>query len=168
MRKGLFLGVALTALALSWPASAELKFAPGEDARFTWSNFDDLKKVDLKGETLSIFGPWRGEDEALVRSVLEYFIAATGVTINYSSSENYEQQIVIDTQAGSPPNIAILPQPGLLQDLASKGLLMPLGDEVAAFDQGQLRRRPVLGRSRHLQGQGRHVEVSSRSPTRRT
>src|SRR6185295_1248594 len=122
MRKGLFFGISLAALALSWPASAELKFAPGEDPRFTWSNFDDLKKVDLKGESLSIFGPWRGEDEALVRSVLDYFIEATGVTINYSSSENYEQQIVIDTQAGSPPNIAILPQPGLLQDLASKGL----------------------------------------------
>ena len=55
------------------------------------------------------------------------------MTINYSSSENYEQQIVIDTQAGSPPNIAILPQPGLLQDLASKGLLTPLGDDVATF-----------------------------------
>ena len=60
-------------------------------------------------------------------------VEATGVTINYSSSENYEQQIVIDTQAGSPPNIAILPQPGLLQDLASKGLLVPLGDDVATF-----------------------------------
>src|SRR5262245_36908700 len=107
MRKSLFVGVAMAALALSWPASAELKFKPGEDARFTWSNLDDLKKVDLKGETLTIFGPWRGEDEALVRSVLDYFSEATGATINYSSSENYEQQIVIDTQAGSPPNIAI-------------------------------------------------------------
>jgi alpha-glucoside transport system substrate-binding protein len=134
MEKSLMLGVALSALVMAAPASAaDLKFAPGEDARFTWSNFDDLKKVDLKGETLSIFGPWRGEDEALVRSVLEYFIQATGVEINYSSSENYEQQIVIDTQAGSPPNIAILPQPGLIQDLASKGLLVPLADADAAF-----------------------------------
>ena len=133
MKKTLMLGVALSALALTAPASAELKFKPGEDARFNWANLDELKKVDLKGETLTIFGPWRGEDEALVRSVLDYFIEATGVTINYSSSENYEQQIVIDTQAGSPPNIAILPQPGLIQDLASKGLLTPLGDETAAW-----------------------------------
>ena len=121
------------ALALTAPASAELKFKPGEDARFNWANFEELKKVDLKGETLTIFGPWRGEDEALVQSVLDYFIEATGATVNYSSSENYEQQIVIDTQAGSPPNIAILPQPGLIQDLASKGLLTPLDDATAAF-----------------------------------
>jgi alpha-glucoside transport system substrate-binding protein len=136
MRRSFLLGVAafaLTATAVATPALAQLKFAPGEDQRFTWSNYDDLKKTDLKGETLSIFGPWRGEDEALVRSVLAYFQEATGVIINYASSENYEQQIVIDTQAGSAPNIAILPQPGLIQDLASKGLLTPLGDDSAAF-----------------------------------
>jgi len=133
MKKSLLMGAALSVLALCAPASAELKFKPGEDARFNWANYEELKKVDLKGETLSIFGPWRGEDEALARSVLDYFSEATGVTINYSSSENYEQQIVIDTQAGSPPNIAILPQPGLIQDLASKGLLSPLDDASAAY-----------------------------------
>jgi alpha-glucoside transport system substrate-binding protein len=103
MKKSLLMGAALTVLALCAPASAELKFAPGEDAKFNWANFEDLKKVDLKGETLAIFGPWRGPDEALFQSVLEYFREATGATVNYSSSENYEQQIVIDTQAGSPP-----------------------------------------------------------------
>jgi alpha-glucoside transport system substrate-binding protein len=133
MKKSLLLGAAFFVTVLSAPASAELKFAPGEDARFDWANYDELKKVDLKGETLSVFGPWRGPDEALVQSVLEYFREATGATVNYSSSENYEQQIVIDTQAGSPPNIAILPQPGLIQDLASKGLLTPLDDATAAY-----------------------------------
>jgi alpha-glucoside transport system substrate-binding protein len=133
MKKFLLLGAALAAFALSGPARAELKFKPGEDPRFNWANYEDLKKVDLKGETLTIFGPWRGEDEALARSVLDYFAEATGVEIKYSSSENYEQQIVIDTQAGSPPNIAVLPQPGLIQDLASKGVLTPLGDDVAAW-----------------------------------
>ena len=133
MKKMLLLGVAFATFALNAPAHAELKFKPGEDKRFNWANYEDLKKVDLKGETLTIFGPWRGEDEALARSVLDYFAEATGVEIKYSSSENYEQQIVIDTQAGSPPNIAILPQPGLIQDLASKGVLTPLGDDVAAW-----------------------------------
>ena len=57
---------------------------------------------DLSGQTLNIFGPWRGEDQALVDSVLAYFSAASGVKVNYSSSEGYEQQIMVDTQAGSP------------------------------------------------------------------
>jgi alpha-glucoside transport system substrate-binding protein len=133
MKAILAAGVALTALAFAAPASAELKFKPGEDARFNWANYEELDKVDLSGQTLTVFGPWRGPDEDLVQSILEYFREATGATVNYSSSENYEQQIVIDTQAGSPPNIAILPQPGLIQDLASKGLLVPLNDADAQF-----------------------------------
>ena len=128
MKKNLFLSAAIAALALSTPALAELKYKPGEDAKFHWANFDDLKKVDLKGETLTIFGPWRGDDEAHIQVVLEYFREATGADVKYSSSENYEQQVVIDTQAGSPANISVLPQPGLIADLASKGLLAPLTD----------------------------------------
>ncbi|TIU44760.1 MAG: alpha-glucoside ABC transporter substrate-binding protein, partial [Mesorhizobium sp.] len=77
MKKMLLLGAAFATLALSLPAQAELKFKPGEDPRFNWQNYEDLKKVDLKGETLTIFGPWRGEDETLVRSVLDYFQEAT-------------------------------------------------------------------------------------------
>ncbi len=133
MQTHLLTCVAAAALFLATPALAELKFNPGEDARFHWADYDALKKVDLKGETLTIFGPWRGDDEKLVQSVLDYFREATGADIKYSSSENYEQQIVIDTQAGSPPNIAVLPQPGLLADLAAKGLLTPLGDDTANF-----------------------------------
>ena len=132
MKRFFLYGVAMAALISSSVHAADLKFKPGEDSRFNWASYDDFKKAhsDLKGETLTIFGPWRGEDEALVTSVLDYFTDATGINVKYSSSENYEQQIVIDTQAGSPPNIAILPQPGLLADLASKGYLVPLGDEL--------------------------------------
>lgn len=133
MNKSLWMGVALTVLMAGGAAAQELKFAPGEEARFNWQSFEDFKSAhgDLKGQSLTLFGPWRGDDEILFNSVLAYFREATGVDARYSSSENYEQQIVIDTQAGSPPNIAILPQPGLLADLASKGFLVPLGDDTA-------------------------------------
>jgi alpha-glucoside transport system substrate-binding protein len=129
-----FLATAASIVLLSGSAfAADLKFAPGQDAKFNWKSYEDFKAAhaDLKGQTLTIFGPWRGEDEALFQTVLAYFSDAIGVNVRYSSSENYEQQIVIDTQAGSPPNIAILPQPGLLADLAAKGFLVPLGDETA-------------------------------------
>lgn len=131
-----FLATAAFIVLLSGSAfTADLKFAPGQDAKFNWKSYEDFKAAhaDLKGQTLTIFGPWRGEDEALFQTVLAYFSDATGVNVRYSSSENYEQQIVIDTQAGSPPNIAILPQPGLLADLAAKGFLVPLGDETASW-----------------------------------
>lgn len=132
MKLRLAAAAAFLAMSIATPALAELKFKPGEGP-FNWANFEELKKVDLKGESLTVFGPWRGDDEILVQSILEYFREATGADVKYSSSENYEQQIVIDTEAGSPPNIAVLPQPGLLADLASKGRLVPLADADAKF-----------------------------------
>jgi alpha-glucoside transport system substrate-binding protein len=132
MKLRLALSAACLALALSSPAFAELKYKPGEGP-FHWANLDELKKMDLKGETLTIFGPWRGDDEAHIQVVLDYFREATGADVKYSSSENYEQQVVIDTQAGSPANISILPQPGLLADLASKGFLTPLSDDDSKY-----------------------------------
>ena len=127
-------GVALAALFAGSASAQDLKFKPGEDARFNWKSYDDFAAAHkLEGQTLTIFGPWRGEDQALVESMLAYFTTATGIKVAYSSSENYEQQIVIDTQAGSPPDIAILPQPGLISDLASKGLLTDLGADTATW-----------------------------------
>jgi alpha-glucoside transport system substrate-binding protein len=122
-------GLALTA---GSAAAQDLKFPIGEDARFNWKSLEDFKAAhgDLSGQTLTIFGPWRGEDETLVTSVLAYFTNATGINVKYSSSENYEQQVVIDTQAGSPADITVLPQPGLIADLASKGFLTPLSDDT--------------------------------------
>jgi alpha-glucoside transport system substrate-binding protein len=133
MKTRLILSSAVLALALSAPAlSADLKYKVGEGP-MTWANFDELKKVDLKGETLTIFGPWRGDDETHVQVVLEYFRQATGADVKYASSENYEQQVVIDTQAGSPSNITVLPQPGLIADLAAKGFMSPLTAADAAW-----------------------------------
>jgi alpha-glucoside transport system substrate-binding protein len=133
MRTGFRAGAAALALMAAPAVAQDLKFPVGEGA-FNWQSYADFDAaVNLDGQTLTIFGPWRGEDQVLVESMLAYFSAASGVTVNYSSSENYEQQIVIDTQAGSPPDIAILPQPGLIADLASKGLIVPLGAETEAW-----------------------------------
>ena len=134
MNRRLHAGAAALALAAGAAAAQDLKFVPGEDDRFNWQSYDAFAEAyNLDGQEITLFGPWRGEDQVLVESILAYFTAASGVTVNYSSSENYEQQIVIDTQAGSPPDIAILPQPGLIGDLASKGLLAPLGEDTEVW-----------------------------------
>ena len=79
---------------------------------------------------MTISGPWLGVDKDLFMSVVAYFEEATGAKVQYAGSDSFEQQIVIDTGAGSAPNVAVFPQPGLAADLASKGYLTPLGDET--------------------------------------
>ena len=112
-------------------ADGHLMFTPEKNPQFNWASYEKLKSMNLEGEVISVFGPWLGPDKDLVESVLVYFQAATGATVQYSGSDSFEQQIVIDTQAGSPPNIAVFPQPGLAADLARKGFLTPLGNATA-------------------------------------
>ena len=77
----------------------DLKFPVGEGA-FNWDSYKAFDEAtNLDGQTLTIFGPWRGEDQVLVESMLAYFEAASGVDVSYSSSEGYEQQIIIDAEA---------------------------------------------------------------------
>ena len=131
MKFSLLAGVAVLALAGSAHAQ-DLMFKPHEDARFNWDSYDKFAADhDLSGQTLTINGPWIGGDGDLVESVLNYFRAATGATVNYSGSDSFEQDIVVSAQAGSPPNIAVFPQPGLAADMAKRGFLTPLGPEVA-------------------------------------
>ncbi len=127
------LAVLAAALAVSagTAAAQDLAFPIDQDSRFNWKSYHDFAdKYDLKGQTLTIFSPWLTNDEVGFKKVLAYFEAATGATIQHTGSDSFEQQIVIDTQAGSPANISVFPQPGLAADIAAKGYLSPLGDDV--------------------------------------
>lgn len=133
MKSKLYASAAALALLTASASAQDLVIAPGTPG-FNWDSLDAFGAANqMPGQSITIFGPWRGTDQVLFESVAAYFTKATGIAVNYSSSENYEQQIVIDTQAGSPPDIAVLPQPGLIADLASKGLITPLGEETEAW-----------------------------------
>lgn len=79
-------------------------------------------------EDLTVFGTWLGPDQANVEAVLSDFAEKSGHNVSYVGSDSFEQQIVVDAEAGSAPNIAVFPQPGLAADLASRGFLTPLAD----------------------------------------
>ncbi len=133
MKNMFLMTVAAAALLAGTAGAAELKFKPGEDAKFNWASFEELKKTQLNGEQITIFGPWLGPDQQLVESVLAYFAEATGADVRYTGSDSFEQQIVVDLEAGSAPNIAIFPQPGLASDMAKRGFLVDLGGDNAAW-----------------------------------
>lgn len=114
-------------------ADSHLIVTPGEGA-FNWQSFDTFAaNNDFTGQSLTIASPWLGPDAAAADAVLAYFAAATGADVNQSGSDSFEQQIVIDAEAGSAPNLAVFPQPGLACDLASRGFLAPLGDDTASW-----------------------------------
>ncbi len=122
---------AILALGTGLATAQDLQFPVGEGP-FSWDSYNEfMDSHDFSGQSISITGPWTGEDAELVESVLAYFEEATGATVNYSGSDSFEQDIVISTEANSAPNIAVFPQPGLLRDLASRGAITALDQETA-------------------------------------
>jgi alpha-glucoside transport system substrate-binding protein len=102
MKTTLLVSAAALALMAGGALAQDLKFPVGEGA-FNWDSYTAFDEAtNLDGQTLTVFGPWRGEDQVLVEAMLAYFEAASGVDVSYSSSEGYEQQIIIDAEAGSP------------------------------------------------------------------
>jgi alpha-glucoside transport system substrate-binding protein len=136
MKKLLMTGVAASALVAGAVQAQDLKFPVGEGA-FNWDSYNAWAEnaPDLSGETVTVSGPWLQPEDDFFRSVLAYFSDATGAEVIYTGSDSFEQNIVIDAEAGAAPNIAVFPQPGLAADMAGRGLLHPLpegmGDWVA-------------------------------------
>ncbi|MBO6900837.1 MAG: carbohydrate ABC transporter substrate-binding protein [Rhizobiaceae bacterium] len=96
-------------------------------AAFALSGYSGLASA----EQLTVFGPWLGPDQENVEAVLKVFADKSGHDVRYVGSDSFEQQIVVDLEAGSAPNVAVFPQPGLASDMAARGFLTPLRDGVA-------------------------------------
>ena len=129
MKRTLLTGVAITSLCAGVvQAGGHLPYAPGEGG-FNWDGYNEFaEKFDLSGQNLTITGPWTGNEKEKFDKVVAYFEEATGAAVEYSGSDSFEQDIVISAQAGSAPNLAVFPQPGLAADMAGRGLLTPLAD----------------------------------------
>lgn len=126
-------GIALAALAASATGAQELIYASGT-APFSWDAYEAFAAAhDYEGEVLVVTGASTGPDKDKLDNVFRYFEVATGADVRLSGSESFEQDIVISVQAGSKPDIAMFPQPGLARDLAGRGAIAPLGPETAAW-----------------------------------
>src|SRR3954470_7788676 len=85
----------------------------------------------LTGTTINVIGKWSGVEQKSFLKVLDDFEAKTGATVNFTSSgDNTPTVLGTRIAAGNPPDVAILPQPGLLQQFAAKGNLIKLPDNI--------------------------------------
>ena len=78
--------------------------------------------------TVSIMAVWTGPEQASFQAVLDGFKEANpDVTVNYTSAgDQLPTQLSTAVEGGNPPDVAVLPQPGLMRDFADKGALQPL------------------------------------------
>ncbi|MCG5215959.1 ABC transporter substrate-binding protein [Streptosporangium sp. KLBMP 9127] len=87
----------------------------------------------LEGVTLEVAAKWTGEEQTNFEAVLKAFQDKTGAKVTYASTgEDTGAYLGPRIQGGNPPDIAILPQPGLVQQYAEQKALKPLASEVQA------------------------------------
>lgn len=87
----------------------------------------------LEGVTIEVAAKWTGEEQANFQKVLDAFEQKTGAKVTYASTgEDTGAYLGPRIQGGNPPDVAILPQPGLVKQYADQDALKPLSDKVLA------------------------------------
>lgn len=91
----------------------------------------------LNGTTLEVAAVWTGDEQKNFLQVVKPFEEQTGATIKYTSTGDQIASVLTPrVKGGSPPDVAFLPQPGLMAQFAQSGALKPLSNEVSsAVDQ---------------------------------
>ena len=84
----------------------------------------------LSGKIVSVFGAFVDQEEARFNAAIKPFEDRTGIDVQYEASKEFETLIVVRVEGGNPPDIAALPQPGLMKNFAERGALVPLWPEI--------------------------------------
>ncbi len=77
-------------------------------------------------KTLSLLTTWGGEEQASFKAVVAPFTQSTGITVNITATRDVNAQLTILLRGNNPPDIAILPNPGKMQELAAQHKLLAL------------------------------------------
>ena len=82
---------------------------------------------------IEVVGVWSGVEEQRFRAVLRGFERAEGVKVTYTSAgSNLPTTLETRISQGDPPDVAMVPQPGLIKRLAGEGHLVPLDAAASA------------------------------------
>ena len=105
------------ALGLTASSAASLLAACGEGGSATG---------DLTSASVEVLNVWGAEEQASFRAVVAPFTGKTGIAVSIESTRDLDAVLTTRILGDNPPDIAILPNPGKMQQLASKNALIPL------------------------------------------
>ena len=98
---------------------------------------NEYTDVDVTGTEVSVFAAPTGDEGASIQATFDVYNEATGGTVTYEGSDDFEAQLRIRVDGGNPPDIAITPQPGSICVFADAGEIIALEDmgmDIAALE----------------------------------
>ncbi len=101
-----------------------LAAACGDDKSDSGDSGSGDKPYD--GKTVTILSSIRDVEADRLEAAWADFEAETGIDIKHEGSATFEDDIKLRTEGGDSPDLAFVPQPGLLATLVSGGKVVPL------------------------------------------
>ena len=93
----------------------------------------DASYPDLSGKNIDVAADWSGAEQENFEAVLDLFEEETGASVTYQSlGNNVSTALGTQIEGGGAPDIALVPQPGLVDQLVDSEDIVPLSDEVVA------------------------------------
>jgi ABC-type glycerol-3-phosphate transport system substrate-binding protein len=103
----------------------------GGDGSSGGGGSEGTEAPSLEGQSIEVAAVWSaGSDEQPnFEAVLDRFEQETGASVSFvSTGDDIATVLGTRLEGGSPPDVAMLPQPGLMRDLAAQGALKPIDD----------------------------------------
>ncbi|MFJ2906825.1 ABC transporter substrate-binding protein [Streptomyces sp. NPDC087212] len=124
------------AVALSACGGSDQKSSPVDiSASASTGQTSTVTLPSLKGQSLEVAAVWTGPEQDNFTKVLDEFTRRTGAKVDFVPTGNNTSTFLgTKIEGGKPPDVAFLPQVGVLHQFAEKGWLKPLGADA----QGQL------------------------------
>jgi alpha-glucoside transport system substrate-binding protein len=94
------------------------------------------------GSTITIMVGFGGDQLKAFKSGIQPYAQSQGITIKWAVDSNFNADIVTKVKAGTEPDIAMFPQPGILLEMAQQGKVADLG---RVLDIDKLRPQLVSG-----------------------
>jgi alpha-glucoside transport system substrate-binding protein len=83
------------------------------------------------GTTVTMFASIISPESDKFIASWKQFEDCTGIKITYEGSNDFESQLPVRVQGGTPPDLGFIPQPGLLQQMVKTGKVVKAPDAVA-------------------------------------
>ena len=85
------------------------------------------------GDPIEVAAVWTGTEQERFTAVLDAFTEETGIETSYrSAGDDMAAFLGTQIEGGAPPDVAMIAQPALVDQLAGDGSLQPLGDDAVA------------------------------------
>ncbi len=111
------------------PAEPAVEEPLGETGPGTY--LERAQSGEFAGSAVTMMGVWPEEEAETFREAIAPFVDSTGINVSFEGSGDFETLIIVRTEAGDPPDIAMFPQPGLMADFSRRDILV---DHSKIFD----------------------------------